>query len=130
MLYALLCFNSESVVGSWTAEEDAAVMARLDVVHRELAAEGKLGPAARLRPTAEARTLWKGGEPPLVTDGPYAETKEQMLGFYLVDCAGFEEAVAVARRLEQANPGVGAYEIRPVSLYLPGSRPADAPPAD
>jgi hypothetical protein len=55
-----------------------------------------------------------------VTDGPYAETKEQMLGFYAIDCAGQEEAVEICRQLAQANPG-GAYELRPVSLYLPGS---------
>jgi hypothetical protein len=55
-----------------------------------------------------------------VLDGPYAETKEQLLGFYLVDCASLEEALAIARELARANPG-GAYEIRPVSLFLPGS---------
>jgi hypothetical protein len=127
MLYALLCYNSEDVVSSWTKEEDDAVMARLEVVHRKLAAGGKLGPAARLRPTSAAKTLWKGNSSPsLVTDGPYAETKEQLLGFYLVDCATSDEAVQIARELEQANPGVGAYEIRPVSLFLPGelSEPA------
>jgi hypothetical protein len=121
MLYALLCFNSEATVSAWTQEEDDAVMARLEVVHRRFAEAGKLGPAARLAPTAAAKTLWKGSEPPLLTDGPYAETKEQMLGFYLLDCASFEEAAQSARELEQANPGVGAYEIRPVSLFLPGA---------
>ena len=126
MLYALLCYNSEEMVTSWTKEEDDAVMARLDVVHKRLADEGKLGPAARLRPTAEAKTLWKGSAPPLVTDGPYAETKEQMLGFYLVDCSGFDEAVEIVRQLERANPGVGAYEIRAVSLFLDGSWDGEA----
>ena len=127
MLYALLCYNSEEVVTSWTKQEDDAVMARLDVVHGKLAAQGKLGPAARLRPTTAAKTLWKGGDPSLVTDGPYAETKEQLLGFYLVECATFEEAVAIARELEQANPGVGAYEIRPTSLFLGGNLSGTAP---
>ena len=127
MLYALLCYNSEEVVTSWTKQEDDAVMARLDVVHGKLAAQGKLGPAARLRPTTAAKTLWKGGDPSLVTDGPYAETKEQLLGFYLVECATFDEAVAIARELEQANPGVGAYEIRPTSLFLAGNLSGTAP---
>ncbi len=127
MLYALLCYNSEEVVTSWTKQEDDAVMAKLDVVHRKLAAGGKLGAAARLRPTTVAKTLWKGGDPSLVTDGPYAETKEQLLGFYLVECATFDEAVEIAREFEQANPGVGAYEIRPVSLFLPGDLSKPAP---
>ncbi len=121
MRYAILCYNSEAVVTSWTKEQDDAVMARLDVVHKRLEREGKLGPAARLLPTTTATTLRKGYQPPLVTDGPYAETKEQMLGFYIVDCAGLEEAIQIAKDLERANPGLGGYEIRPVSLFLEGS---------
>ncbi|MGK9230709.1 YciI family protein [Inquilinus limosus] len=121
MLYAILCYNSEEVLSAWTQEEDDAVMARLDVVHKRLADQGKLGPAARLAFTSAATTLMKGHQPPLVIDGPYAETKEQMLGFYVVDCESKEEAVAIAKDLEQANPGLGGYEIRPVRLFLPGT---------
>jgi hypothetical protein len=54
-----------------------------------------------------------------VLDGPYAETKEQLLGFYIVDCKNLDEAVDVARDLGAANPG-GAYEIRPVGIFSPG----------
>jgi hypothetical protein len=121
MLYAILCYNSQDAIGAWTKQEDDAVMARLDVVHRRLAEQGRLGPAARLMPTTAATTLVKGQEPPLVIDGPYVETKEQMLGFYIVDCPSIEEAVALAQDLERANPGIGGYEIRPVKLFLPGS---------
>jgi hypothetical protein len=70
-------------------------------------------------PTTAATTLRKEN-PPVVIDGPYAETKEQLLGFYLVDCDNLDEAVEVARDLGEANPG-GAYEIRPVGVFLPGS---------
>jgi hypothetical protein len=55
----------------------------------------------------------------LVIDGPFAETKEQLLGFYVVDCATEEAAIEAARDLRRANP-TALYEIRPVSLYLPG----------
>lgn len=118
MLYAILCYNDEDVVGSWTKEEDDAVMNRLDVVHRGLATRGRLGPAARLLPTTAATTLRKSQD--LVIDGPYAETKEQLLGFYVIDVSGLEEGLEVARDLARANPG-GAYELRPISLFLPGS---------
>ena len=118
MLYAVLCYNDEKVVGSWTKEEDDAVMARLDVVHQKLKREGKLGPAARLVPTTAATTLRKSQD--LVLDGPYAETKEQLLGFYIIDVSGLEEGLEAARALARANPG-GAYELRPISLFLPGS---------
>lgn len=120
MLYALLCYNSEAVVTSWTKEQDDAVMARLDVVHERLLKEGKLGPAARLSATTKASTLVKGTQPPMLIDGPYAETKEQLLGFYIVDCDTREEAVEIAKELERANPGIGGYEIRPITLFLPG----------
>ncbi|MGH6908942.1 MAG: YciI family protein [Phenylobacterium sp.] len=121
MLYALLCYNPEEVVYSWTKEEDDAVMARLDVVHQRLLKQGKMGPSLRLLPTTAATTLRKT-DPPMVIDGPFAETKEQLLGFYVIDVADLEEALGVARDLAKANPG-GAYEIRPLRLYLPGTLP-------
>jgi hypothetical protein len=120
MLYAILCYNDEDAVYSWTKEEDDAVMAKLDVVHQKLARQGKLGPAARLLPTTAATTVRKDREPPLVIDGPFAETKEQLLGFYVLDCSALEEALEITRELARANPG-GAYEVRPIRLFLPGS---------
>jgi hypothetical protein len=118
MLYAILCYNNEKTVFSWTKEQDDAVMDRLHVVHRRLAAEGKMGPAARLGPTSEARTLLKDRQPPMIVDGPYAETKEALLGFYIVDVESREEAVRIAQDLEKANPGLGAYEVRQVNYFL------------
>jgi hypothetical protein len=118
MLYAILCYHDEDFVGSWTRDQDAAVMARLAVVQDKLKKEGRLGPVARLLPTTAATTLRKD-DPPLVLDGPYAETKEQLLGFYIIDCENLDAAVDVARDLGAANPG-GAYEIRPVGVFLPG----------
>ncbi len=107
MLYAILCYNSEDVVGSWTKQEDDATMSRLAVVTDRLKKEGRLGPVARLLPTTAATTLRKGRET-LVIDGPFAETKEQFLGFYVVDCAALEEVIEIARDLSKANPGTGA----------------------
>ena len=124
MLYALLCYNPEEVVYSWTKEEDDAVMARLDVVHQRLLSQGKMGPSLRLLPTTAATTLRKT-DPPMVIDGPFAETKEQLLGFYVIDVADLEEALGVARDLGKANPG-GAYEIRPLRLFVPGTLPEGA----
>ena len=123
MLYTLLCYNDEDVVWSWSKEQDAAVMTRLGAVQERLVKEGKMGPSLRLLPTTAATTLRKNSEPPLVIDGPYAETKEQLLGFYIVDVPDLEGALAIARELAEANPG-GAYEIRPVALYNPEQRVA------
>jgi hypothetical protein len=124
MLYAILCYNFEDVVGAWTPAEDAVVMARLGTVEAGLAADDRLGAVARLLPTTAAVTLRKGrpeaGREPLVIDGPFAETKEQLLGFYVVDCGGLDGAIDVARDLAVANPDRGAYEIRPLAVYRPG----------
>jgi hypothetical protein len=121
MRYAILCYDSEAAVGCWTKAEDDALMAKQAVVEQKLAAEGKLGPVVRLMPTTTATTLRKGAEP-LIIDGPFAETKEQLLGFYIVDCASLDEVIDAARLLAQtyAN-GTGAYEIRPIATFDPGS---------
>ena len=125
MLYAILCYKDEDVVAAWSAAEDDAVMQRLGEVHERLERQGKLGPSLRLLPTTAATTRRTAREPPLVIDGPFAETKEQLLGFYVVDVADLDEALGIARDLASANPG-GAYELRPVLLYKPDPR---QPPA-
>lgn len=94
-------------------------MARLSGVMDGLARNGRLGPVARLLPTTAATTLRKGRET-MVVDGPFAETKEQLLGFYVIECASLDEALGTARELAAANPGTGSYEVRPVANYWPG----------
>ena len=122
MLYAILCYNNEAETTSWSREKDAAVMAKLATVQDKLRQAKRLGPVARLMPTTAATTVRKDREPPLVLDGPFAETKEQLLGFYLVECATREEAVEVAQDLGRANPG-GSYELRPVAVFMPNEVP-------
>jgi len=121
MQYAILCYHDENVVCAWTKEHDAAVMEKLSVVHEKVARQGKLGPVARLLPTTAATTLRKDREPPVVIDGPFAETKEQLLGFYIVDAENLDEVLAIARELAEVNPG-GAYEIRPVGTFKDGKQ--------
>ena len=118
MLYSLLCYNKEDVVWSWSREEDDAVMGRLSVVHERLVKEGKLGTSLRLLPTTAAATL-RGS---MVIDGPFAETKEQLLGFYVIDVENLDAALDVAKELSAANP-TSVYEVRPVALFVPDARP-------
>lgn len=129
MLYAILCYDREDVIAGWTQQQEDETMARLGAVQEKLARQGKLGPVARLLPTTAATTLRKGAET-MVLDGPFAETKEQLLGFYVVDVASLDEAVEISRDLAKANNlAVGCYEIRPLSVFRPGSLPAGAQPA-
>src|SRR5258708_1385503 len=94
-------------------------MARLAAVEDKLAQQGRLGPVARLLPTNAAVTL-REGRAALVIDEPYATAKEQLLGFFVIDGATLEDALETARELARANPGTGAYEIRPVAVFKPG----------
>lgn len=114
MLYAILAYHEEHVVQAMSEAEDGALMDRLFAVHESLGE--RLGPAVRLGATELAVSVRGRG---LVTDGPFAETKEALLGFYIVDCASSEAAAAVALDLKAANPGAN-YEVRPVVLYTPG----------
>ena len=123
MQYAILCYHDEKVTCAWSKEQDDAVMVKLGGVMDKLSRQGKLGPVARLLPTTAATTLRKDREQPIVIDGPFAETKEQLLGFYIVDCQSLDEVLEIARELGQANPG-GAYEIRPVGVFFPGKTAA------
>ena len=116
MLYAFLAYHPEEVIDAHTPEQDAALMDRLHRVHGRLLAEGRLGPAARLGLTRTAKTVRPRA---MVLDGPFAETKEQLLGFYVMDFPSLDAAIAAAQALGEANPSA-VYEIRPIELYLPG----------
>ncbi|TAV90662.1 YciI family protein [Rhizobium leguminosarum] len=120
MLYAILCYAHEETVFAWTKEEEAAVMEKLYAVQEPLASSGKLGPVGRLMPTTAATTVRKGKDEPLVIDGPFAETKEALLGFYVVDFETLDEAIAFSKQLSSVNPGSTSYEIRPFYVFRPG----------
>lgn len=92
----------------------------VDAFNQELRAAGAWVFAGGLNPPSTASVVRAQGGQAVTTDGPYAETKEQLLGFYLVDCKDLDDALDVARDLGAANPG-GAYEIRPVGMFAPGS---------
>ena len=120
MLYAILCYAHEETVFAWTKEEEAAVMEKLYAVQEPLAKAGKLGPVGRLMPTTAATTVRKGKDEALVIDGPFAETKEALLGFYVIDFDTLEAAVAFSKELSSVNPGSTSYEIRPFYVFRPG----------
>jgi hypothetical protein len=122
MLYSILCYESEALAAGRTKQEDEALMARLGGVLQKLKAEGKLGPVARLMPTTTATHIRSGKESPAVIDGPFAETKEQLLGFYLVECPTLEEAITAAKLLGREKSH-GTLEIRPVAVFNPLGTP-------
>src|SRR5271157_674373 len=121
MLYAVFCYHREAEVMAWPKEKDDAIIAKRAVVQSKYAAAGKLGPVARLMPTTAATTL-RHGKDPLVIDGPFAETKEQLLGFYVVEGASLEDALGFARELGEGE--TVTFEVRPIRYFEPGTRRA------
>ena len=115
MLYTILCYNSETMVTSWTKEEDDAVMEKLIAIQDKLARKRKLGPVARLGPTTTARTVRKDREPVMVTDGPFAETKEQLGGYYLIEARDLNDALQVAAKIPSVR--AGSIEVRPIMEF-------------
>lgn len=113
MLYTVLCYNSEAEVAAWSKEKDDATMAKLSAVGKKLKDEGKLHFSARLMYTTTAVTLRPGRDPLPIVDGPFAETKEQLLGFYIIECETLEEAIDAGRQLAGPRES-GSLEIRPM----------------
>ncbi|HEY1283750.1 MAG TPA: YciI family protein [Steroidobacteraceae bacterium] len=124
MLYAILIHGSESHVAQWPAEEENEVMARHATLRGDLTESGRLGPVMRLSPEG-TRIVRKYKDRRFVTDGPFAETKEQLMGLYVVDCPTFEDALAAVDRLDFDT---GVFEIRPAVYLHPGVLPPFTPP--
>jgi hypothetical protein len=112
MRYALLLYASEV---EWQRRSDAELSAFLrdrEALATDLERRGRFRSSHALEHTASATTVRVRGGRVLVTDGPFAETKEQLLGLYLVEAEDLDEAMAIAERAPDAR--VGSVEIRPV----------------
>jgi hypothetical protein len=118
MRYAILCYGREDIVSGWSHDKDASVMTHHQRIVGQLAADGKAGPVARLMPTTTATSV-RAGRELTVLDGPFAETKEQLLGFYVVECASLQEAIEVASELVVE---AGVMEIRPIQYFADPSQ--------
>jgi hypothetical protein len=121
-----IIFNDEAFYANATPEQIGEVYA----------AHGEFGEAARaagvfvdgdgLQPVATATTVRVRDGERLLTDGPYAETKEQLGGFYMLECKDLDEALSWAARIPEAK--TGAVEVRPVMVY--DEMPGDGSPAE
>jgi hypothetical protein len=119
MRYAIFCYQAEGAVCAMSKEQDDAMMADLAQAKARAGKKVKFGPTARLMPTTAATTVREGKEI-VVLDGPFAETKEQLLGFYVIEAESLEEAIEAAKELAgpRAAAGLnGALEIRPIHFF-------------
>jgi len=123
MKYLCLVYSSERELHSLPeSPKDAECMAYAESIE----GSGRMIAAEALESVQTATTVRMRNGKLSMTDGPFAETKEHLLGFYLIDCKNIDEAVEIAKELQAANMGPSAYDIRPVLFYAPGAKTAEA----
>jgi len=112
MIYLLMIYANEADWTTKSAAEMAPVMSAHEQLEQDLRKAGKYRGCGGLAPSSAATTVRLGTGKPVITDGPYAETKEQFGGYYLVDAKDLDDALSFAARI----PGMGsrAVEVRPV----------------
>jgi hypothetical protein len=115
MKYMLLIHESEAAWQAQSEEQQMAIIGQYGALSAELAAAGKLVAAEPLGPEAMASLVRVRDGKAMITDGPFAETREQLGGFYLIEVANLDEALAIAARLPGA--GSGCVEVRPVPAF-------------
>jgi hypothetical protein len=119
MQYLLLIYNAESQWDAMTEAEHAAMHQEFGAFTQSIIAKGNFKGGNQLFPTSKATTVRVEGGKTLVTDGPFAETKEQLGGYYLIEAGDLDEATAIAARIPAAR--MGSVEVRPI---VPMQRPA------
>ncbi len=112
MRYVLLIYGVEAEYANMSPEEHAALMQGHALFAEETLKGDQLKGGAQLQPTPTARTVRVRQGKTMVTDGPFAETKEQLAGLYVLDCKSLDEAIALAAKIPDTR--YGSVEIRPV----------------
>jgi hypothetical protein len=113
MKYMLLIHDSEKVWGTLSQDEQQQIMADYRRFSDEIKATGQYLAGSQLQPTSAATSVRVRNGKRVVTDGPFAETREQLGGYYLVDAKDLDEAIGLAERLPSAK--LGTIEIRPLA---------------
>jgi hypothetical protein len=112
MRYLLMICLDETAYAALSPEEAEASMARYGAFYDEMSSRGVLQGGERLRPTADSTTVRVRDGEVVTSDGPFAETKEQIGGYYVVDCKDLDEAIEVAAKIPGAE--IGTIEVRPI----------------
>jgi len=111
MRYLLLCCASEQQWNGMTESQRGKIMRDYGELIRSLDQSGHHIASAQLQPAATAATVRSNNGKPTVTDGPFADTKEQLGGYHLLECRDFDEAISIAKRIPTIPHG-GTVEVR------------------
>jgi hypothetical protein len=122
MRYMLLIYSNEKSMEARSSEEQARIMAGHRAVMDATAQRGILKGAEPLEPTSKARTVRNEKGRTVITDGPFAETKEQLAGYYILECKNLDEALEWAAKIPTACAGgAGCVEVRPLRELQPNA---------
>ncbi len=113
MKYMLLIYHEEQQWGTLTEEERQQIYADYGAFSQEITASGNYISGSELHPVSTATSVRVRDGKQIATDGPFAETKEQLGGYYLIDARDLDEAIAIAARIPSAR--VGTIEVRPLA---------------
>jgi hypothetical protein len=113
MQYLLMCCFDEKLWARLPDSQRDEVMQKYAEFHRDLVESGHYRGGARLESISTATTVREKNGKPIITDGPFAETKEQLGGYHLVDCQDLDEAISIAMRIPTLRVG-GSVEVRPL----------------
>ena len=115
MRYLLLIYSDENADAAATPDAGRDIMQRYFALTKDMRESGAFQAGDGLQPTATATTVRVRSGETLTTDGPFAETKEQLGGFYLIEAADLDEAITWAARIPTAERG--SVEVRPIIDY-------------
>ena len=112
MKYLLLIYEDEKARARYTDSERQKISGEYLRLTEEMKQSGKYQGGNPLQPTSTAMTVRVSGDKPLVIDGPFAETKEQLGGYYLIDATDIDDAIKIAAKIPAAR--TGSVEVRPI----------------
>jgi hypothetical protein len=115
MQYLLLIYRSDAEYGRMTAEDRKKLMAEYGAFTQSIIQSGHFKAGDGLQPTTTATTVRVRDAKILTTDGPFAETREQLGGYYLIEAKDLDTALGIAARIPTAK--MGSIEVRPVMIY-------------
>ncbi|HEX6522653.1 MAG TPA: YciI family protein [Streptosporangiaceae bacterium] len=118
MKYVILIYHNPESLKIWesfTSQQRAAGLREYAALTESLAESGELIVTEALADQSTGRRVASGAGAQMITDAPLAEAKEQLAGFYLIDCADMERAIEIASRIPEAS--LGLVEVRPVMSY-------------
>lgn len=115
MHYLLLIYDNETMMGQMPPAETGKMLAEYGEFTRGIRASGNYIAGEALKPVATATTVRVREGKTVTTDGPFAETREQLGGFYLIDAKDLDEAIAIAAKIPSAK--IGSIEVRPIMTF-------------